>query len=376
MVLTTRVWQGPKTGSIADLRLVEKVLAAPKPGECRVRVKAVGLNFADVFTALGLYSAAPKGEYTPGLEFSGVVEEVGEGEVESLTVNGYDLGPEGSRAAAAASADLKPGTRVVGVTRFGSYASQLNIPCHLVRPLPAGWTFSQGAGFLVQGLTSLYALRGLGDVRPGSTVLVHSAAGGCGQFATKICQKLGAKVVATVGGASKVDFLTTNFPGYLTPEVVIVRNKSDFGRQLDEALGSLGVSSFDVVLDAVLGDYFRPAYERLGPGGRHVVYGAASMMPSGDRPNWLKLTWQFLKRPKLDLLKMPTENRSVMAFNLIWMFEKYGLLNELLEQLFALDLSPPYIGQSFDFEDAPSALRKFQSGKTVGKVILELDEQQ
>ena len=83
---------------------------------------------------------------------------------------------------------LKLGDSVMCVTRFGAYATSVNVPVHQARPLPAGWSFAEGAGFLVQGLTAFYALKALGGVRAGHTVLVHSAAGGCGLFGLGICQ--------------------------------------------------------------------------------------------------------------------------------------------------------------------------------------------
>ena len=97
----------------------------------------------------------------------------------------------------------------------------------LLQPIPEGWTFREGAAFLVQGLTAMYGLRDQGNLgrRVGQCVLVHSAAGGCGQFALGICRKHGAHVIATVGSEGKVAYLQTKFP-WLTREQIIVRDAS------------------------------------------------------------------------------------------------------------------------------------------------------
>src|SRR5829696_1800712 len=72
-----RAWRIDRVGSLDRLHSVTEPVAPPGPGEARVAVKATGLNFADVFACLGLYSATPKGTFVPGLEFAGVIEAMG-----------------------------------------------------------------------------------------------------------------------------------------------------------------------------------------------------------------------------------------------------------------------------------------------------------
>ena len=90
------------------------------------------------------------------------------------------------------------------------------------------------------------------------TVLIHSAAGGCGQAALKICSAVGATAVATVGSQSKAAYLIQQYPHILSVETIIVRDSSRFAQQLSAALSSLQVPGFDIVLDAVSGEYFQP----------------------------------------------------------------------------------------------------------------------
>ena len=159
-------WQMSKAGSIDRLTLVKDGINDPSTDEVQVSIKAIGLNFADIFACQGLYSATPKGKFTPGLEFSGVIIKVGK---------------QGSK--------FKIGDPVMGVTRFGSYATDINICEHYIRHLPSDWTFEQGAALIVQGLTAWYGLIELGNLKTGQHVLVQSAAGGVGLQAINIILK-------------------------------------------------------------------------------------------------------------------------------------------------------------------------------------------
>jgi NADPH:quinone reductase-like Zn-dependent oxidoreductase len=346
---TREVWRISRAGSLDRLARTAEPFAEPAPGEARIRVHAVGLNFADLFACLGLYSATPKGAFVPGLEFAGVVEA---------------LGP------AADASPLQPGDRVFGLTRFGGYATGLNIDVRYLRPSPDGWDFAEAAAFPVQGLTAWYALVELGGLKRGAAVLLHSAAGGVGLNALQILVAHDARVVATVGNRAKRNLLAERFG--LTADQIIVRDRRDFGRQLDATLTALGLDGLDLVLDAVAGPYFRPAYDRLRPEGRIVVYGAADLMPKGRRPDHVRLALRYLRRPRLDPLRMVSENKSVMAFNLIWLWEQADRIPQAYERLSSLVQRPPLVGRRFSFADAPAALRYLQSGESVGKVVLEV----
>jgi alcohol dehydrogenase len=346
---TREAWRMSRAGSLERMALVTEPLADPAPGEARVRVCAVGLNFADLFACLGLYSATPKGAFVPGLEFAGVVDA---------------LGP------AAAGSTFQPGDRVFGLTRFGGYATALNIDVRYLRPSPNGWDFVEAAAFPVQGLTAWYALVELGGLKRGAVVLLHSAAGGVGMNALQILIAHDAQVVATVGNRAKRDLLIERFD--LAPDQIIVRDRCNFGRQFDAALTALGLDGLDLVLDALAGPYFRPAYDRLRPAGRIVVYGAADLMPKGRRPDYVRLALRYLRRPRLDPLRMVSENKSVMAFNLIWFWEQVDRLPRAYDELSRFVRKPPLIGRRFSFADAPAALRYLQSGESVGKVVLEV----
>jgi NADPH:quinone reductase-like Zn-dependent oxidoreductase len=330
-----KVWRTAKAGAIARLKLIEEVLPALSGDEVEVSVKAVGLNFADIFAITGLYSATPEGSFIPGLEYSGIVSNVGK-----------------------KCTRFNVGDRIMAVSRFGGYASIIQSREDYLVPLPDDWSFSQGAAYLTQTLTSWYALNDLGGMKSGHDVLVQSAAGGVGLQAMKLIKALGGNPIGTVSSEHKVKFLANlGFEAW-------VREPS-FGQQLKQKQ-----KTFDLVLDAIGGEVQTASFNALKPMGRLVVFGAAEFTPGKNRPNYLTAAWKYLRRPKYDVMDMISENRSVMAFNLIWLWDQVELMKELLGDMMAVDITPPYVGHEFAFDQAHEAIDCLRSGKTIGKVVL------
>jgi NADPH:quinone reductase-like Zn-dependent oxidoreductase len=340
-------WRIPRAGSLSRLALVQEPLAPPGDGEVQVDVAAVGINFADIFACLGLYSATPSGSFVPGLEAAGTVRKVGPGVTR-----------------------WRAGDRVIVLTRFGGYATALNLGERYLWPLPDGWSFEEAAAYPVQALTAWYGLVPLGGARRDSVVLVQSAAGGVGLNALQVLRSLGARPVGVVGSTAKRDWLVREQG--LDPRCVVLRD-AQFGAGLDAALSHLGATGFDLVFDAVYGPWFRPAFDRLAPEGRHLLYGAADFMGAGRRANPLRLAWQWLRRPRLDPLAMISQNRGLLAFNLIWLWGEAARLPDAMKETLALMPGRPQIGGRWPFADAHSALSALQSGRTIGKLILSVD---
>lgn len=346
-----QAWIQKSSGNIDRLKLRDVPLPEPRSGEARVRVHYCGMNLADVFAVLGLYSATPRGAFTPGLEYSGVVEEV----------------PSGS------STRLKKGDRVMGLTRFGGYASHINADVRYLRKIPSKWNLAQAAAFPVQALTAYYGLESLGWISrlpERSPVFIHSGAGGVGLHALQVCQHFGALPVVSVGNDEKMKFLEKEIG--LSREQVIVRTAGGFALELDHKLKRFQKDGFALIFDAIGPPYFKPLYNRLAPAGRHIYYGSANFMPSGKRPNYLKLALKYLKRDKVDPLEMISSNRSVMGFNLIWLYNQVEMLEELYTDMMEIKWQPPYIDSTFDFAKAPDALEYFKQGQNRGKVLLEV----
>lgn len=353
MPIRREVWRIDRAGLLDRLTRRSEDLPDPAPGQARVAVKAIGLNFADVFACLGLYSATPKGSFVPGLEFAGLVEAVG---------------PAASEVDEACG--IRAGDSVAGLTRFGGYATVVNATLGYLWPVRPGWSFAEAAAFPVQGLTAWYGLVRLGEVERGDEVLLQSAAGGVGLNALSILAAIGAQTTAVVGRASKRQWLIDHRG--LAPERIIVRDRATFGAEIDRVLAAAGGQGFDLVLDAVAGPFFQPAYDRLRPMGRHIVYGAADFMTPGARVNYFRLARRYLRRPRIDPLRMVSDNRSVMGFNLIWLWDRVDLLPAAFRALETLVTAPPHVGRRFAFAEAATAIRYLQSGESVGKVVLEV----
>lgn len=334
---TFRYWQTPRAGNMARLTLHTGNLPALADNHVRIKVHAVGLNFADIFALTGLYSATPQGAFIPGLEFAGEVQEVGQ-QTQGVAV----------------------GDRVMGVTRFGGYTSVIDSEADYLIPLPPQWDYAQGAAWPAQTLTAWYALTHLGALQADQQVLIHSAAGGVGLQTIKLAQALGARPTGTVGSEEKASWLRQQ--GFAD---VLVR-EADFARQLQR-----DERRFDLVLDAIGGRVQSASFDALNPMGRLVVFGAAEFTPSHNRPNYLKAAWRYLRRPRYDVMEMISSNRSVLAFNLIWLWEQKDRMQALLEELQTIALPPPHVGHRFAFDDAHGALALLRSGQSVGKVVLE-----
>jgi NADPH:quinone reductase-like Zn-dependent oxidoreductase len=338
-MITRKAYQ-LKPGNIKNLKIVEESLSDPAPNEVTIEVKAIGLNFADLFAIWGLYSATPKGVFVPGLEYSGVVLKTG------IDVQ-----------------HLKVGDRVMGVTRFGAYTTHLNIDQRYAIPLPEDWTFQEGAAYLVQMLTAYYGLIYLGALREGSTVLIHSAAGGVGFWANRISKQFNAFTIGSVGSDSKVDFLKKE--GY---DEVIVRG-NDFAEKLKKSLGD---RELNLVMECIGGKIFEAGYKQMAEMGRMVVYGSARYATPGDRPNYFKMIYQFLTRPKIDPQKIIEQNKAILGFNLIWLYERADLMHQILKEVNDLNLGKPHVGHEFYFENLVDAIKLFQTGKTIGKVVVSI----
>jgi alcohol dehydrogenase len=330
----------PRAGNMDRLKLIEETLDPPLGEEVSVKVRSIGLNFADIFAIFGLYSATPKGPFIPGLEYSGEVVSVGE-----------------------KVKNFKPGDKIMGVTRFGGYSDHLNIDENYVSHLPEGWSYDEGAGFIIQAFTAYYALVVLGDIKNENTILIHSAAGGVGILANRIAKKFNAYTIGSIGSDRKVDLLKKE--GY---DDYIIRS-DNFREDLRRKLGN---KELNIVLECIGGQIFKDSFRLLAPEGRMVVYGSANYATPGKRLNYLKLIRQYWKRPRLDPTRMIEWNKSVMAFNLIHLYDKKHYFSHYLSELAKLDIGKPHIGQTYPFSDLIKAVRFFQSGNTVGKVIIQV----
>lgn len=337
-----QAWQMSKAGNLKRLSKVELPVKALGSEDVLVEVKAIGLNFADIFAMLGIYSATPKGAFVPGLEFSGIVQ--------ATTSSGTHA--------------LKKGDRVMGVCRFGAYTTHIVQNADYLVPIPEDWSFEEGAAFLVQALTAYYALFTLGNLKKGNKVLIHSAAGGVGILANRYAHAAGAYTVGSIGSENKRRVLEEE-----RFDEILVRDTS-FNDHLRQTAKS---RPFDLVLECIGGEVFKESFKAMASQGRMVVYGSAHFAETGNNLNPLKLAIKFFSRPKIDTLKLISDNKSVMGFNLIWLYEKKEVLAQTLAEMSDYDIGKPKVGHTFGFDQTREAITAFQSGQTTGKVVVTIE---
>ena len=320
-------------------------LPVPARGQVRLDVRAIGVNYADVIVRMGLYASAR--EYvgwpiTPGFEVAGVVGALGDG-VEGLAV----------------------GDEVFAVTRFGGYASHVVVDRALVFPRPAGLSFEQAAALPAVYLTAWWALFELAHPRRGQTMLVHSAAGGVGGALVQLGKLAGCQVVGVVGQSAKVAAARR-----LGADHVIDKST----QALWPEARRLAPDGYDVVLDANGVATLGGSYAHLRRAGKLVVYGFHSMLPrEGGKPRWARLALDYVRTPRFSPLDMTRHSRSVLAFNLSYLFDRVELLHEAIGQLVgwfeAGALVPPTV-TTYPLADVARAHADLESGTTVGKLVL------
>ena len=344
-----------KPGSFDQLRYVDAPTPKPRPGHALVRTRAIGVNFADCVVRMGLYPSAK--EYvgwpiTPGFEFSGTIEALGEGASGSEVADAFSIGDA-----------------VFGVVRFFAYATHVEVPLSQLRKKPTALSFEQAGAVPVAALTAFYALVVQGQATAGTKVLVHSAAGGVGSTLVQLARHLGCTVTGVVGSSHKVEWVRE-----LGADLVIDRSKPGWA----DAARAFAAQGFDIVLDANGVSTLRQSYKLLRPTGRLVVYGAHSMLTRGSgRPHWGKLAWDFVRTPRFSPLDLTNDNKSVMAFNLSYLFDEQALLKssfDRLTDLYAQGALRVAETRVFPLRCAADAHRELQSGTTRGKLVLVPDE--
>jgi synaptic vesicle membrane protein VAT-1 len=334
-----------KPGGVARLLLEDAPDPVPQPHEVCVAVRAIGVNFADLVVRLGLYKSAREfvgWPVTPGFELAGTVEAVGR------DVTKY-----------------KPGDRVLGVTRFGGYATRICLPEAQVLPIPRGVSMTEAATFPVAFLTAWYSAMELCRLRPKYRVLVHSAAGGVGGALVQLAKRAGAEVVAVVSAPHKVEVARAH-----GADVVIDKSKEALWPAAERA----APSGFHAVFDANGTETLRKSYQHLAPTGRLIVYGFHSMLGRGsDRLNVFKLLVDWLRLPRFNPIEMTDQNRGVLAFNLSYLFDEIGMFHEamgdLVDSLERGELRCLSVTE-VPFSEVQRAHEMLHRGDTVGKIAL------
>jgi len=314
-----------QTGGPEVMRLKDVNLAAPGPGEVRLRHTAIGLNYIDTYHRNGLYPVPlPSGI---GLEAAGVVDAVGAGVT-----------------------DLKPGDRVAyGTGPIGAYAQERNIPAAKLVKIPKAVADETAAGMMLKGMTVRYLLQATYKVKQGETILFHAAAGGVGLIFGQWAKALGAKVIGTVGSDDKIEIARAH--GFTH---VINNRTEDVVKRVKELTDGAGVP---VVYDGVGQATFMTSLDCLKPRGLLVSFGNASGPVKGVDLGILAAKGSlYVTRPTLMSYTATPEELRETASDVVKMVES-GKVKITINQRYKLG-------------DASQAHRDLEERKTTGTTIL------
>ncbi|GMV06343.1 MAG: oxidoreductase [Gemmatimonadota bacterium] len=324
------------------LRVTRVPDPTPGPGQVRVRIEAVGLNWAEVLSRKGLYGWAPRLPYVPGMEAAGHVEDVGEG-VDPARV----------------------GEAVVVGAQHGAYAELVVVRSAQALPSPAGWTVEERAAFPVQWMTAWVSLKEMARVRPGDRVLVSPAGGGVGTAAVQLASRMGCDVVALAGSDAKLERLLP-----LGATATLNYRAPGWEARLAALAGERGV---DVALEMVGGDVFRAVRDTLAPFGRVVVAGYAGLDYRWWSPASLWRAWRGIPRMSLD--HMLKRSNGILSTHLGYLLGDAHRLERVWRELTAFVAEHglrPQVGHVLPFEAVADAHRLMESRDSFGKIVLRL----
>ncbi|MBN9314283.1 MAG: quinone oxidoreductase [Devosia sp.] len=230
-------------GGPEQLRLEDVDVGAPGQGQLKIRNRAIGLNFVDVYQRTGLYKTPLP--FTAGNEGAGDVVAVGPGVT-----------------------DFAVGDRIAYQGPIGAYAEERILPADKAVRLPPAISYEVAAASLLKGATAFYLLHWTHTLKADETILVHAAAGGTGQILTQWAKAIGARVIGTAGSDEKCNIVRGN-----GADLAINYKSDDFVARVKEFTGGRGV---DVVYDGVGAVTFEPSLDCLKVRGLMVSFGNAS----------------------------------------------------------------------------------------------------
>ena len=314
-----------EAGGPDNMKVVDREVGEPGPGEVRIRHAACGLNFIDVYQRNGLYPLELP--HALGMEAAGVIEAVGDG-VTHLK--------EGDRAAYAAAPP-------------GAYSEARVMPAGQVCPLPDGIGFEEGAAIMLQGMTVEYLFHRVWPLKAGDRVLFHAAAGGVGLLACQWARSEGIELIGTAGSDEKCALALR-----LGANHCINYRDGDFTDAISQITEGAGV---DVVMDGVGKDTFEASLDCLKPLGMMISFGNASGPV-----------------PPVNLLTLASKGSLKLTRTTLFTFlADFDRCQEMAQHLFSKVLSGAIkvqIGQTFPLDQVAAAHVALEARQTTGSTIL------
>ena len=300
---------------------------SPSPDEVLLRVRAIGVNFADTRFRRGTYFVRAVFPQIPGMECAGEIEAVG------ANVQGW-----------------KVGDRVMALAA-NAYAEKLVCRPADLYPMPEGLGFEEAASLPVQGLTAHHILQLMGRLAPGERVLVHAAAGGVGTLAVQLAKQMGASQIIGAASSEEKRALVKS----LGADACVDSRAEDWHAQVKEATGGQGV---DVILEMVGGtDNYKKNLSVLAPLGRMVVFGAANGQTKGT----------------VEPVGLMGKNHSIVGYYVTPLLKRRDLCAPPLDELARHSVAgrlKVIVGHRFPLAEAVAAHRAMEARETSGKIVL------
>lgn len=322
-----------RSGGPEVLRLVEGEIPEPGPGEVRVKVLAAGVAFGDLLWMSGVVPGSPKPPFSPGYDFIGVVDKLGEG-VESLTV----------------------GQRVAALVRTGGYAEYSCWSQDMLTPIGENLDPTQVICLTLNYITAYVLINRIGKIKAGQRLLVHGAGGGMGTAILDLCQMMG---IIAYGTASRGKHaLVESLGGF-----PIDYQREDFVQVI------VSQGGVDMVVDHIGGKHLARSFKCLRPGG--TLVSTSSYSAALGRSGRLETLSGLIR---LQFWNLWPNKRSAMLFDVTTFYKQNPRLYAqdllVLYDLLAAGQLNPVLASTFPLEEGKGALEYLRAGKAKGKVVL------
>ncbi|VWC08115.1 NADPH:quinone reductase [Burkholderia lata] len=326
----SRIVRFHRVGGPDVLQIDTVDVPAPGPDEIQLRVKAIGLNRAEIMYRTGEYTFMPRFPASLGYEASGIVAAVGR------NVTAFAEGDAVSVVPAFSFAD------------YGMYGEVVNVPVHAVVRHPASLSFEDAAATWMMFVTAWGALIELGGLQRGDAVLIGAASSSVGQAAIQIANHVGAVPIALTRGESKRQALLEAGAKH-----VIVGSPADLPQQVADLTGGAGAR---LVFDPVGGPDAANLLRALATNGTYFQYGA--------------LDTRDIPVPVMDLLARHLTLRGYELFEITGDAQRLERAKRFIVDGLAAGALKPLIDRTFAFDDIAEAHRYMEAGAQVGKIVV------
>ena len=320
-------------GGASALKIVEEDRPAVGPNEVRIKVKAIGLNRAEIMFRNGAYLEAPEIPAKLGYEASGVVESIGEG------VEAFKVG------------DVVSSIPAFSMNQYGVYAQEAVVPAAALTHYPTNLSFQQGAALWMQYLTAYGAFVEVGKLQAKQSVLITAASSSVGIAAIQMAKYIGANVIVTTRGQSKAEQLLD-----FGADHVIQTNTQNIVEKVKEYTNGQGAN---LIFDPIAGPMLNELAEAAAQGGRIIEYGALDSEPT-PYPLFAALS-KALIIEGYTLFQITTQPEALQR----------GL--KFIQTALESERISPVIDKEFTFEDIQEAHRYMESNQQVGKIVVNVN---